>query len=427
MAPAQGTQKSASISARSAALAALAWGLSCGAARADDALLEPTTPHAPFWQAARDPDLGRIDALLRQGRARLQPALGFGLLFGAEASIHRRTGVENALARFERALSIDPKHPEALYLSGKALASWERRTPQGKLERRTREAIERFEALRAVDPLYEAEDVAFELGVLLTREEDFRGAAQAYERALALRLTGGSASTILANLAEVSMLGEDLERAVGLYERAASEGSREERVLASWGMAVALDRLGETTESLERAKQAIRDDQRPMAVLKQGRVFFVPPHESHYYDGLGWLAMAELETSEGAPLELLLRDLRRELSRPDSASVLINLRQQLAGLAEEGHRETLALLALWVEKNLPRLPAPKSVPGAESKPQVTSASARAALLCVQSLRAFQRYLDRGGNQGPWGLDAEAHVEQLSGWLEAGLKPAAPPR
>ncbi|MFT3923500.1 MAG: tetratricopeptide repeat protein [Myxococcales bacterium] len=400
---------------------------SAASVRADDQVLSPEVPPAPFWQAAKNPDLARIDALLRQGRARLQPALGFGLLFGAEASIHRRTGVENALARFERALSIDPKHPEALYLAGKALALWERRTPQGKIERRTREAIERFEELRAVDPLYEAEDVAFELGVLLTREEDFRGAAEAYERALALRLGAGSPSTILSNLAEVSMQAEDLERAVSLYGRAALEGSREERVLALWGMAVALDRLGETGESLERAKLAIRDDQRPMAALKQGRVFFVPAYEAHYYDGLGLLAMADLEAGEGLSLEHLLANMQRALSRPAAVNVLVGLRQQLAGLAEEGHGDLLQPLTQLVERNLSKLPRPRPVLRSEEKPLVPEPAAKAGLLCVQSLRAFLRYLDASsklrGEQGPWALDARAHVDQLLAWLSGGLKPS----
>lgn len=387
-----------------------------GPVRADDEILRAHATPAPFWQAARNPDRARIDALLRQGRARLQPALGFGLLFGAEASIHRRTGVENALARFERALSIDPEHPEALYLAGKALSLWERRTPQGKIERRTREAIERFETLHAVAPLYEAEDVAFELGVLLTREEDFRGAAAAYQRALAMRLEASSPSTILSNLAEVSMQGEDLERAHELYAQAMLDGTREERVLATWGMAVVLDRLGESSESLERAKQAVRDDQRPMAVLRQGRVFFVPPYEAHYYDGLGLLAMAHLEVGPERELAHALTSAARALLRPDAASVLANLHQQLLGLTEEGHGDLLKPLQQWLAKH-PRKDASRhgarKTLGSEEKAPAPPPEAKAVLLLVQSLRAFLRYLDRGGAQGPWALEARAHVDQLT--------------
>ncbi len=390
------------------------------AGRADDAVLLPVATRASFWEAARDPARARIDALLRQGRARLMPALGAGMLFGAEASIHRRTGIENALARFERALSIDPAHPEALYLAGKALALWERRSPEGKIERRTREAIERFETLRNLAPLYRAEDVSFELGVLLTREEDFRGAAEAYERALSLRLDAGSPSTLLSNLAEVSMQSEDLERALSLYQRAVLEGSRDERVLATWGMAVALDRLGERGEAIERAKQAIRDDQRPMAVLRQGRVFFVPSYEALYYDGLGHLAQALLELGSERELEHTLRDAVHVLSKPAAAAMLPQLQHQLSGLREEGHGELLSAFTLWVERRKGELSRvkPKKTLGSDEKRAPQSAEVKAIMLGLRSLRAFLRYLDRGGAHGPWALDAQAHVNQLLGWFAA---------
>src|SRR4051794_16223289 len=89
-------------------------------ARAEDEAPHEVHARAPFWEAARNPDAPRIEALLRQGRARLQPALGLGILLGTDAFAHRRAGIENALARFERALSINPEHRETLYLIGKA-------------------------------------------------------------------------------------------------------------------------------------------------------------------------------------------------------------------------------------------------------------------------------------------------------------------
>jgi tetratricopeptide (TPR) repeat protein len=399
-------------------------------ARADDSVLVPRPTRSPFWQTARNPEFPRIEELLRQGRARLQPAMGLGLLFGADASIHRRTGVENALARFERALSIDPQHPEALYLAGKALALWERRTPQGKVERRTREAIERFERLRQLDPLYEAGDVAFELGVLRTREEDFRGAAEAYEQALALRLREGSRSTLLGNLAEVTMMGEDLERALSLYEQALAEGSREERVLALWGMAVTLDRLGEQGESMERAKQALRDDHRPMAALRQGRVFFVPPYESHYYDGLGFRALAELTAGEGPTPRDLARDAAKVLARPEAKTSLPALKQLLLELSEAHSRPHTPEGALGPQGAQPPLVAAllplverALAKGGHAKPRLPGAAApredpaaKALLLSLQSVRSFLRYLERGGEQGPWALDARAHLEEINAWF-----------
>ena len=265
--------------------------------------------------------------------------------------------------------------------------------------------------------------MGFELGVLLTREEDFRGAAEAYERALALRLDASSPSTLLSNLAEVSMQSEDLERALSLYQRGMLEGSRDERVLATWGMAVALDRLRERGEAIERAKQAIRDDQRPMAVLRQGRVFFVPAHEAHYYDGLGYLALAQLELSSERELGRALREAEHVLSKATAATALPQIQQQLAGLREEGHGELLGPLGRWFEKRKVELSRvmPKKTLRSDSKPEPQPAEAKAIVLALQSLRAFLRFLDRGGAHGPWALDAQAHVNQLLGWFEGAAR------
>jgi tetratricopeptide (TPR) repeat protein len=264
--------------------------------------------------------------------------------------------------------------------------------------------------------------VAFELGVLLTREEDFRGAAEAYDRALALRLDTGSRSTLLANLAEVTMMSEDLERARSLYEQAVLEGSREERVLALWGLAVALDRSGEAGESMERAKQALREDQRPMGVLKQSRVFFVPPHEAHYYDGIGYRALAEQEAGEDLRVEHVLGDYRRVLERPLAPAMQQLLKQHFARLEEELPAGKLAGLTEAVKRALARTPS--LAPGAQANksPREDTLSARQVrivLLGLQSLRAFVDYLARGGEQGPWALDARAHVDELLGWFAAG--------
>jgi tetratricopeptide (TPR) repeat protein len=412
---------------RSWALGVLAWCAATSVAHADS-VLQPVYVRSPFWEAARNPDAPRIDALLRQGRARLQPALGLGLLLGTDAFAHRRAGIENALARFERALTIDPQHAEALYLSGRALALWERRTPQGQVERRTQEAIARFEALSRVAPLYEAEDVAFELGVLYTREGDFVGASEAYKRALLLRVDGGSRSVLLGNLAEVMMMREDLDESVRLYEQAVAEGSREERVLSLWGLAVALDRLGEKGESMERARQAIRDDQRPMGALKQNSVFFVPAYESHYYDGLGLLALAEVEAAEQGKAEHIVNEFGRAVEAAASSSALLALKQVLASLEDEGHRELAEPLYAAVERALRKVP--KQPKAQKTKQNEDSAEARAlkvVLLSVQSLRAFARYLDRGGDQGPWANDARVHLTELSRWFTPSRrnKPKAP--
>jgi tetratricopeptide (TPR) repeat protein len=378
---------------------------------------------SPFWKNARAPDARRVETLLRQGRAQLYPALGLGLMLGSDLSTHRRVAVENAIARFERARRLAPDDPEVLYLCGKALALWERRGPSGRLDRRSRDAIIRFEALRKVDPLYEAEDVAFELGVLFTRESDYVRASAEYERALALRIDETSRGTILGNLAEVTMMAGNLEEAVRYYERAIQEGGSDERLLSLWGLAVALDRLGEHAEALERAQRALRDDQRPMAVLKQSTVFFVPAYESHYYDGIGLLALAEDQAGEDGSAEAIARDASKVLARDVSPTSLVALKQVLEALSNEGHKERLGHLLPLVDKALGR-----SQPQRRGKERTVPEEAaldareiRVLLSLAQSLRSFTRYLDQGGKQSPWADDAQAHIDELTRWFEKRAK------
>lgn len=379
----------------------------------------PVHETAPFWEAAKRPEARRVDALLRQGRAQLYPALGLGLMLGSDLSAHRRAAVENAIARFERARALAPNDPEVLYLCGKALSLWERRLPSGRIEKKSREAIARFLALREVDPLYEAEHVAFELGVLYTRESEFAKAAEEYERALTLRVDETSRAVILGNLAEVTMMAGDLEGAVRLYERAIQEGSTDERLLSLWGLAVALDRLGEHGEALERARRALRDDQRPMGVLKQSSVFFVPAYEAFYYDGLGLLALAEEQAGETSSAQAIARDALKVVTRgTGTAATLVALKQVLSALADEGHRDRVATLLPAVEKAVSRVQA-KGRADTKLTPEelaVEEREMRVLLSLAQSMRAFARYLDQGGRQGPWAEDARAHLDELSQWL-----------
>jgi tetratricopeptide (TPR) repeat protein len=392
---------------------------------AEDEPPPPVHVSSAFWEAARKPEARRVETLLRQGRAQLYPALGLGLMLGADLSAHRRAAVENAIARFERARALAPQDPEVLYLCGKALSLWERRTPSGRIEKKSRDAIARFEALRKVDPLYEAADVAFELGILFTRESDFARAAEEYQRALSLRIDEASRGVILGNLAEVTMMSGDLEEAVTLYERAIHEGGADERLLSLWGLAVALDRLGEHGEALERARRALRDDQRPMGVLKQSSVFFVPGYEAHYYDGLGLLALAEEQAGEGTDAETIARDAAKALSRASSPTTLAALKQVLSALADEGQRARVATLLPLVEKAVARTqPRGKAERLEKRAAALDDASAtppedreaRVLLSLAQSLRAFSRYLDQGGKSGPWAEDAEAHLEELGAWF-----------
>jgi tetratricopeptide (TPR) repeat protein len=395
----------------------------CGssAASADD-VLAPRHVSAPFWRRAREPEAARAEALIRQGRALLVPALRVSFLLGKDASIQRRVGIENALSRFERARELTPNDPELLFLTGRALAAWQREAG-GHAEHKSAEAIESFLALRAIDPWYEAETVAFELGILYTREARFREARAEYERALRLKLEVDGDSAVLGNLAEVTMLAGDLEQAVRLYERAVAEGSSDQRLLSLWGLAVALDRLGERARALESAQEALRSDQHPMQVLDQGGVFFVPPHERFYYRGLGFAALAQL--AAGSPLgpDQLPR-LSIDLERVGAEALTQLLRAARdASQARPAVREPeldRALLEIQTQASgVLKRRAQRAVPGTGGDTRRTEAAERSAqslTAMLDALTSFVRYVIAAGTDDPWAADARAHVEELQGAL-----------
>lgn len=385
---------------------------------------------APFWQRLREPQAARAQALLRQGRAQLVPALRSSLVWGQQAAAHRRVAVEGALARFERARALTPRDPELLFLTGRALSAWEQEL-NGELRQRSKEAIDCLLALRAIDPWFEAEAVAFELGMLYTREARFADAAAEYQRALALQLDDSAHSVTLGNLAEVTMLAGDVEGAVRLYERATHESSGSNRLLALWGQAVALDRLGERGEALSVAQRAVRDDQAPLHVLEQGSVFFVPTYERHYYEGLGALALARIAASElGTVRSAALPPVVIELSTlsPDSLGALQRACGAALGLSplargaapfeglaagrELGLSDVLTPLHERVLAELSR-GRNRTLAGALRAQPANEQSARVLSHLIEALVSFARYQSESREQSPWASDARSHLTQLA--------------
>ncbi|MCA9612519.1 MAG: hypothetical protein H6721_00455 [Sandaracinus sp.] len=249
---------------------------------------------ASFWREVREPGWQRSRELVRHGQ-RL-------LLEAAETPdpYLRAAHLEGAIERFRRAHALAPRDPEALHLLAHATTRWSRPTPSGRLESHDEEAIAFWEALRALDADYAADEVGFELGILFTKARRFDRAVEEYERALVAVLDPGFAATTHANLAEVHMMAGRLERAaveyaraIELAERDTSGRSAQALSLALFGAAVALDRLGEHTASLEHAWRARSVMGGSMDVLREDGVFFEPPSEIHWYEALGHLAQAE--------------------------------------------------------------------------------------------------------------------------------------
>lgn len=100
------------------------------------------------------------------------------------------------------------------------------------------------------------------------------------------------------NLAETQMHLGDLKDAIEGYREALRIAGRvpagETAPLATWGLAVALDRAGDRIEAEKQAKFAIEIERSMGAqgLLRSKNVFFVPAYELHWYEGLGEIAKA---------------------------------------------------------------------------------------------------------------------------------------
>ncbi|MDD9937360.1 MAG: hypothetical protein OXT09_27365 [Myxococcales bacterium] len=215
----------------------------------------------------------------------------------ARQALRKRAHLDNALARLERAAELAPRDPEVLYEVAYTLAQWEEPGPLWSCTTRRRdgEALAAFERLRALAPMHRPRDVAHVMGNLLTRQLRFRDAADAQLRAIAFALDREALAIDYYNLAELTMLAGELEDAVVYYRSSMATGrSQREHLLPLWGLAVALDRLGEHGEAIAEARRAVAGGGGRMAILRAPDVFFKPDHEIHYYEGLGHEARAEM-------------------------------------------------------------------------------------------------------------------------------------
>lgn len=312
----------------------------------------PRAPRRSAWYELTHPGIARARSFVRQGLRVLDPLLRPDPRTGMAQQVtpeQRAALVQNAIVRFTLAHRYDPSDPHLLYLL--AFATSLHSVPgEGGAEpaRRDDEALALFEELRRQAPEWNASLVAFEIGVLRTRERDYRRAAEEYRRVLdhstsspdrAAEADPHAARTTLfatGNLAEVTMLAGDVSTAVGFYERAVVLARRMPtltsggRATTIFGLAVALDRLGEHAAAVERASQAMSLGG-GLGILRTGGVFFEPEHEIHYYDALGHLAEARdapMASERAAAREAAAASFRLYLNEGGSESEFASLARQ---------------------------------------------------------------------------------------------------
>lgn len=112
------------------------------------------------------------------------------------------------------------------------------------------------------------------------------------------------------NLAETEMHLGSLKEAVELYRETLRLAGRfpsgNTAPLAVWGLAVALDRSGDSVAAEKEARFAL-EIERGMnhpRLLRSANVFFVPAYEIYWYEGLGWGADAKTAPNATESLRL---------------------------------------------------------------------------------------------------------------------------
>ena len=205
---------------------------------------------------------------------------------------------DEAEAACQRAIARNPQDPLPHIVLSHALSVNDLEHPEACRPGRCERAVDELKKARALDKSgIEAERIASELGIALSRLGRFDEALGEYDRALTLVEADrrpnsldddGDRAILYGNSAETLMGLGRLDEAIERYRRAAaaSETGSVEWQLAEWGLGVALDR----DEQVEKARAAIagaleRDP--TMARLSEDGVFFEPAGDKMYYEALG--------------------------------------------------------------------------------------------------------------------------------------------
>ncbi len=118
----------------------------------------------------------------------------------------------------------------------------------------------------------------------ITGTQELRQAIEVYREILERQDPDNPSSVTLPNLAEIYMMLGDLEPAIAAYSQAVVGGADASAIL---GLAVALDRAGQGQQARQLVRSIGQESlARWQAQLIDGRVYYVPTGEFHYYLGL---------------------------------------------------------------------------------------------------------------------------------------------
>jgi tetratricopeptide (TPR) repeat protein len=208
-----------------------------------------------------------------------------------------------AAEAYERAAALDPRAVEPHYRAAEVLYLHfveEANHPQRHPAERAIRHWAAFERKAPRDPRLES--IFFRRSLAYTKlggVDNYRRAAADYEKELRL-IDPGSApeeqvARVLSNAAEIYMALGELDRALTLYYDSIEFATTSQRLYA-FGLAVALDRDGQTTKAREIVR---RFGGYSYEVLnpRDGGVFFIPDGDEHYYHAIGQETAGQLESA----------------------------------------------------------------------------------------------------------------------------------
>lgn len=204
---------------------------------------------------------------------------------------------DQALALCEQAAREHPRDPGLRIMIARALTVADVQHPEACRPHACDRAIAELKEARRLDTTgTEAERIASELGLVLSRVGAYEEALAEYDRALKLVdaerrpsvFEDSGRSVLYGNSAETLMALGRIDRAIDRYRQAEASAPMNEIEweLAQWGLGVALDR----DEQIEKSRQAIQralDIDPAMSHLADESVFFEPAGDKRYYEALG--------------------------------------------------------------------------------------------------------------------------------------------
>jgi tetratricopeptide (TPR) repeat protein len=204
---------------------------------------------------------------------------------------------DQAQALCEQAARERPKDPAPHIVLARVLTVADPQHPEACRPKACERAIAELKEARRLDSNgAEAQRIAAELGLVLSRVGAYEDALAEYDRALKLAdperrpsvFDEYGRSVLYGNSAETLMALGRLDQAIERYRQAEATSTPGdiEWELAEWGLGVALDR----DEQLEKSRQAVQralDFDPTMAHLADESVFFEPAGDKRYYEALG--------------------------------------------------------------------------------------------------------------------------------------------